>query len=161
MDIKKFGQDVVSALAGILAKHGHPDAQIIMGGTDKNIVVGIRLDGKPTATAGIKGLTPNSVKRYQQQMHALGLPALGTAIEIPKKGVITTRGLSSDKLRVKVTMNNSPTVVDIPLALVVAAVALKASEQTAAIDKQEQAAGDNVDPDVTAFLAALGKKAAE
>jgi len=158
MDTKKFGHDVVNAIANILAKHGHPDAQVTIGGLGKNIVVGIKLDG---ATAGANGLTSNAIARYKANMHALGLPAIGTKFELPGKDPMTLRGLSSDLKRVKVEMGGKPGVKNMPLGLILSIVAVSGNNELAKLDEQEQAAGDNVDPDVTAFLAALGKKAAE
>lgn len=154
----KFANDLQEAIRAVLAKNGVMMATVIAGIDSAGNMV-IRINQPKVTTATVAQPTPNAIARYQKLAGKLGLPKLGTILTVGFKEYALV-GLSSDGSRVKARMleQGGQPVVDLPLAAVKVAVSAAGAKQVAELDKAEQAQPEEaLDPDVTAFLAAIGK----
>ena len=152
-----FASDLQKTIVAVMAKHGITMAMVKTGvDSAGNMVIKIA-QPKITTQAGEQQPTPNAVERYNKFGAKLGLPARLTVMQVGGKEY-TLAGLSTDGARVKGIPAAGGAVVDLPLAAVQAAVSAAGAAKVAELDKAEQAQPDDVvDPDVTAFLAAIGK----
>jgi len=148
-----LGKDMAAAVSEVLTKHGITGGVVSALASPAGIGITVKLaDEQPT---------PNAVSRYKKFGAKLGLPSINTIMLVADKEYVLM-GLSSDGARVKAKLAQpGASITDLPLAAVQAAIAAAGAKQVAELDKAEQAQPDDaVDPDVAAWLHAIGKKGA-